>query len=290
MLTDMDKTFSTFLELCFERADECALALNNPDDSPAIIEERIVNMIETRKLRPIGTRHEEFGSVLIDQNLIKTFLRPALYNPINYPVLAEMLHFLLVEDIVSFLTVHAEFLASINPVFTEGLDNDGAALIPWADKLPHLYTDDLDDVVPVLDEYVNTSKLTGDFLSMNVHGGAQFSLNSKEQYTAGFHDVISTRKPLLIVGNEYDVATPWLSAKNISASFEGSGLFKHNAHGHGTNKMASLCTMKTFISYFTEGVVPEPGTVCDPEHHPWDPPNFEELYPELGYVRPNSTN
>lgn len=43
---------------------------------------------------------------------------------------------------------------------------------------------------------------------------------TNEGYQGGFHKSIRTGKPFLLVGDEFDVITPAMSAKNMSASFK----------------------------------------------------------------------
>ena len=55
-------------------------------------------------------------------------------------------------------------------------------------------------------------------------------MSAKERYTGGFSD-IKTKNPLLFVGNTYDPLTPFVSAQNASAAFEGSVVLQHDGYG-----------------------------------------------------------
>ena len=58
---------------------------------------------------------------------------------------------------------------------------------------------------------------------------AQWPFEAKERYSGDFN--VKTRTPLLFIGNTYDPATPAASARNMSASFEGSGMLERNGYG-----------------------------------------------------------
>ena len=68
----------------------------------------------------------------------------------------------------------------------------------------------------------------------------------------------------LFVRRPFDPMTPLPSAKNISAAFEGSGLLQHDGYSHGSVSQPSLCTAKAVRTYFKDGTLPDPGTVCEP--------------------------
>jgi pimeloyl-ACP methyl ester carboxylesterase len=232
--------------------------------------------------------HEALKGQLLDQNFIKSLIRPRLYHPINYPLLGNLLHLLLIEDIDGFTEAFVESMGSIGEVFTGGLGNEASSAIPCSD---HAFrTDDLDEALPAIDRLVQTSRLFGDMMSWNIHVCAQWKLPTKERFERGFHEPVDTAKPLLIIGNEYDVVTPFISAQNASASFPDSALVKYNAHGHGIAQQPSLCTARMTRAYFEDGELPLDGTVCEPAvPNPWDPQSWLALFPELGYERKNGT-
>lgn len=288
ILADTDKVFSAFLRTCFERPELCDLAKHNPNATATMIEGKIYDTIDAYKLRPLAFTHEELRGQLLDHVFLKAMIRPRLYAPGNYPILANLLHLLLIDDIEAFSEAYVEGLGSVGAVFTGGLGNEAAAAIPCSDQ--EFRTNDLDVALPNIDRLVQKSRLFGDVLSWNIHVCAQWKLPTKERFERGFHDPIDTANPLLIIGNEYDVVTPFVSAQNASASFPGSALVKYDAHGHSTPQQPSLCTARMMRAYFEDGELPADGTVCEPAvPHPWDPQSWPSLYLELGYERQNRT-
>ncbi|KAM0321651.1 hypothetical protein ACHAQA_010007 [Verticillium albo-atrum] len=288
LVADSDKVFSAFLRTCFERPQLCDLAKHNPNATSDSIERKIYDVIDSYKFRPHAFTHEVLKDQLLDQNFIKALIRPRLYNPGNYPVLANLLHLLLSGDLEGFTDAYVDALDGVGDVFTGGLGNDAAIAIPCSDQ--SFRTDDLNEALPLINKMVQRSRLVGDMMSWNINTCAQWSLPAKERFERGFHEPIDTKNPLLIIGNEYDVVTPFISAQNASASFPGSSLVKFNAHGHSTPQQPSLCTAKMTREYFESGTLPPVGTVCEPAAHPWDTQSWPALYPELGYEMANETS
>ncbi|GJC80930.1 putative hydrolase Mb2248c [Colletotrichum liriopes] len=281
MLTDTDKVFSGFLRTCFEKPETCALAAQNPNTTAAQIESKIYDMIDSLKYRPLPVQSSEaIPNGIIDHNLVKGVIRMGLYSPSTYPALAARLQLLLDRDIDTLL----EGYSASWP--TDSLGDIGLT-IPCSDNA--LRTDNLEDLMPELQRAAKMSRLAGDLLSWNTHMCARWKLNSKEKFTRGFHEPIDTKSPLLIFGNEYDVVTPYVSAKNISTSFSGSSLVKYNAFGHGIQAQPSLCIVNTMQQYLEEGILPAENTVCEPAAHVFESQDWATLWPELGYQRPKST-
>ncbi|TQN67874.1 putative hydrolase [Colletotrichum shisoi] len=281
MLTDTDKVFSGFLRTCFEKPDACVLAAKNPNATAAQLESKIYGLIDDLKYRPIPVPVSDAIPLgIIDQNMVKGVIRMGLYTPSQYPALAARLQLLLDGDIDALIEGYAATWA------TNSLGDIGLT-IPCTDNA--LRVDDLEDLMSELDRASKMSRLAGDLLSWNSHMCARWKLNSKEKFTRGFHEPIDTRSPLLIFGNEYDVVTPYVSARNISTSFPRSALVKYNAFGHGIQAQPSLCTVETMKRYLEDGVLPAEDTVCEPAAHVWESQDWATLWEELGYQRPDST-
>ncbi|WP_329455776.1 alpha/beta hydrolase [Streptomyces sp. NBC_01497] len=70
--------------------------------------------------------------------------------------------------------------------------------------------------------------------------------------------------PILVVGNTGDPATPYEGAKAMEKAL-GKGVaveLTFKGQGHGAYDSGNACVQRTVNSYFLDGTVPKPGTVC----------------------------
>jgi len=105
---------------------------------------------------------------------------------------------------------------------------DGAAGIRCSDH--SFRTDNLADLLPVKDEFEQTSKIAGGLLAAaQPMTCAQWPFKAKEQiqWTGGY----KTKNPILLVGNTLDPLTPVESAFNSSLDFPGSAVVHQNTGG-----------------------------------------------------------
>jgi pimeloyl-ACP methyl ester carboxylesterase len=97
---------------------------------------------------------------------------------------------------------------------------------------------------------------------------ARWLFDAKEKYTGNF--TVTTRRPVLLIGNTADPITPIASARNASAGYQGSVVLQHDSSGHCSHlTQGSLCTARAIRAYFLEGVLPEPNTVCEVDVAPF---------------------
>ena len=99
--------------------------------------------------------------------------------------------------------------------------NEAVYGIWCSDKVPR--TSDINDIIPGIEKASNISRIAG--ASGPAYGiispvCAQWPYEAKERYGGDFH--VKTKNPVLLLGNQYDPATPIESAHNVSSGFEGS--------------------------------------------------------------------
>jgi hypothetical protein len=71
----------------------------------------------------------------------------------------------------------------------------------------------------------------------------------------------ATSKPVLVIGNLYDPATPYHGALKVRSLLPNSALLTVHAWGH-TSLGFSSCADEALTRYLVDGVTPAPGTVC----------------------------
>ncbi|KAM7184585.1 TAP-like domain containing protein [Naviculisporaceae sp. PSN 640] len=95
---------------------------------------------------------------------------------------------------------------------------------------------------------------------------AKWPFASKEAFNSSLLKVeggLVTRNPILVLSNTYDIVTPIHAARDLSSRLAGSVLLEQRAIGHGTVHFSvSECTRSAIESYFLNGTLPAPGTVC----------------------------
>ncbi|EXJ91001.1 hypothetical protein A1O1_04108 [Capronia coronata CBS 617.96] len=88
----------------------------------------------------------------------------------------------------------------------------------------------------------------------------------------GIHDMAETLHPILWISNTLDTVTPLRNAQRMAARFPGSVLLQQDAEGHCSFTAPSLCTAKAIRRYFQTGVMPDNGTLCQPDIKPFELP------------------
>lgn len=100
----------------------------------------------------------------------------------------------------------------------------------------------LEALMPTLKHLANVSRvLDGVVDSINIPC-AQWKAQPKERYEGNFQ--VTTRKPVLIVGNTWDGLTPLRSAHNVSSGFKGSIVLEVNGYGVSSLEKLLACSRK----------------------------------------------
>ncbi|MFH8804001.1 alpha/beta hydrolase [Streptomyces sp. NPDC017936] len=78
-----------------------------------------------------------------------------------------------------------------------------------------------------------------------------------------------TAHPVLLVGTTYDPSTPYEGAKAMSRALADARLLTHHGYGHTTLANPSSCVSDHVGRYVLDGVLPPPGTSCEPDTAPF---------------------
>lgn len=230
---DTDKTFSGFLSACIAAGGEkCALARLKTTVSD--VEQKVYTLIETVKYRPIP-----YQGMLLDYTIVRNVIFLALSTPAQYPDLATFLHSLLTGSMEELDSVFGRLRTGEDPVFSERRFG-----IQCGDKTARTSTSD--DVLPVIGQLWNISKLAGDRITYDVDICSRWKLGANERYLGDFK--ATTSHPALIIGNTLDPVTPLVSARNASQSLLGSVVLQHDGFGvslltffSGSSLASSVC-------------------------------------------------
>ncbi|KAI4864053.1 TAP-like protein-domain-containing protein [Hypoxylon rubiginosum] len=248
MVAATDATWEQFLRGCIAMPQNCALAHNRT------FEELEATMLQLfTKMRESPPVYN--GSIVFDLTIFKSHVYNSLYRPSSWPGLALAIDDLLQGNLDTFA---ARILGGAGAIPQQAQAILG---IRCGDKRRR--TGDVADLAPDFAQYRRQSRWFWDWAwGYYVTPCAQWKFSARERYEGDFR--VKTRSPLLFVGNTFDPVTPLVSARNMSEGFEGSVLLTHNGHGHLALSQPSNCTDMAIQRYFLEGILPAPGTVCEP--------------------------
>ncbi|KAE8150285.1 TAP-like protein-domain-containing protein [Aspergillus avenaceus] len=268
---DADKVFSSVMDQCIKTPERCVLARKNT--TAADLEKATYTLLDNLKREPISAQ-----GVIVDHSLVKSFIRACLYRPEYYPNLAVGLDALFSGNATGFLANLAQ--QGGGEEAAGGVADEAVYAIPCSEK--RTGKEALSDVVPDLGQLAQESKLIGDVGSSVALVCTRWQIEAKERYEGTFD--VKTRNPVLVIGNTYDSATPLVSAKNISASFEGSVVLEHGGWGHGTLAHGSACTSRVVRDYWMNGTLPQPGSVCEPDYPPFNQGSLQQVLENIGFI------
>ena len=245
-LESFDQTDAVFLGLlgtCLQVGpDKCPLATygNSIDDLVAVWEASLTDI----KFNPIPLINGGPAipvSHLIDYDAYLYHIYSNLHRPLDYINISHAIDAVIRRDAPAFIgsTSGGGPVIPITPSSEDGGPNypvnDTAPLtralfaIRCGDKRSGAAT--LQDFFPGVGAAEKKSKWFSGFgLGQNALLCAQWQFMAQDRYAGGF-DGIETAVPVLLVGNTLDPATSIVSAKNMSAAFEGSGLLEINGYG-----------------------------------------------------------
>ncbi len=238
MWADTDATFSRFFEECVNAPDLCALASrgSNATDLEALIYDKL----EEFKFRPVP-----FGGGVLNANFLRSFIRPALYRPGRWPLLAAALDGVLSGNYLEAIEYVGAILADAGAAHNGGVETDSPYGINCVDKDVHL-DGGLDELLPQFHRQWEESRSLGDFTAFLGASCAQWKIEPKERYEGSFLD-IKTRNPLLIIGNTFDPATSIRSAFNMSSGFVDSVVLTQD--GYGVRAFAHFCVLRRVSTF-----------------------------------------
>ena len=98
---------------------------------------------------------------------------------------------------------------------------------------------------------------------------ASWRTASANRYTGPWN--ATTPNPILVIGNRYDPRTKYANAPLAARRLGNAVLLTNNGYGHTSSSDLSDCTVAATTRYLTTLATPRNGTVCQPNHLPFDP-------------------
>ncbi|KAK6075460.1 TAP domain-containing protein [Seiridium cupressi] len=232
-LSSADATFSAILSECIKAGERCALSRVN--STAEELEASLWNLANELRFSPIT-----IGTTIVDYSSIVNLYYLAIKNASIFYIVATLILDILTEKYIESAVRFYELVTSEStPGYPEALHG-----IKGGETIPRC--SDLAGVMPDIEYMAQASPRP---------------FEAKERYTGDFK--VKTRNPILFVGNTWDPTTPASSARNMSASFEGSVIFEQHGFGHTTLEQTSACTSNIINEYFLNGKLPAPDTLCE---------------------------
>ncbi|KFY65528.1 hypothetical protein V496_02471 [Pseudogymnoascus sp. VKM F-4515 (FW-2607)] len=262
-----DKTFSGIWSTCFDAGPElCPLSASF--DNAVELENAVWDLANSLKQHPINAGANE--SVVVDYPKMRSFIAQNLYSTGGWPSAVAIIQLLLEGE------TGDDLLAILDTIFTnspaEGLPEALAstALLGIQCSDAKSRSDTLEELQPALDRLRNTSRVMGDISSLTAMSCATWKFDNKYRYDGEWAN-LTTHHPMMLVANTFDGHTPPQSAYNTSAVFEDSVVLEINGYGHSSANLVSKCATQHLATYFVNGTLPEPHTMCQVDLLPYHP-------------------
>ncbi|ORY60668.1 uncharacterized protein BCR38DRAFT_349747 [Pseudomassariella vexata] len=283
-LRDTDKVMEAFYRFCHAAGPlSCAFYA----ETPAAIEKRLQDLLQSIREHPIIVSVFDGGPdmpQLITWSHVKRLISAALYRPIfMFKKFAEVLKSLEDRDGVPFYALmHSE--SSTPPICSiEAIPpNVPAVEEDTGDAFPAIMCADLPLMNQTVEEFGEFARYLEEISSAAGAVNTLFRLacigrtvRPNWKFDGPFEG--NTSHPILYVANIADNVSPLVSARNNSLGFPGSVVLVQNSYGHTTLSAASKCTAGHIRAYFQEGLMPDVGTLCEPDYYP-----FQEAKPDAG--------
>ena len=214
-------------ESCYAAGpNHCALAAAS-NRTGAEMARDFYNFIEKITASPVGL---DGPGVIFDGFNIKTLIFSQTYDVTSWKeIIAAMAPILYGTPDESFaaLTAIAGGIATPNATTPKlGMLEPNMA-IHCGDRIPR--TNSYDEIHPHLLRLYDTSYYQGGPNAFVQNACAQWPWKAKEIYQGNFE--AKTKHPILVMSNSLDGQTPLISAKNMSAGFEGAVILENDGTG-----------------------------------------------------------
>ncbi len=253
---DTDLVFEQFLSLCQQAGPaHCALAGQGP------VASRVRALLARLRQGPIPApsapppRRLRYGDALIGIWL-------KLGTPSQWPELASQLDEAAAGDGSSLATTVRLFRDPLQQALVS------AVALQCADKpLPPLGA--VLEWPRVLNRLTNTNFLAPVDTWWLWAPCASWRVRSVDRYTGPWN--ASTPNPILVIGARYDPRTAFANAQLAARRLGNAILLTLNGYGHTSPEDPSACIDEAVGNYLVTLAPPPVGTVCQPDHSPFDP-------------------
>ena len=284
-ITDTEKCFDTFGSFCAAAGyPKCPLAdINEP--SKQQVKTRLLNIIRRLQHEPLPTsnRHVE----IVTYSDMRYLLFTSLYSPVaSFPPLADALAELehgranvAAKMIRPYLSIDCNRKNNYKYVNTSVTDVQQLIFysIQFSPSQAFIMCTDADPITnrtkahlrDRVDRYMGISPTAGDIWADVPAMCYHYDVQPVYRYTGPWKG--DTANPILLIGNTADPITPLMNSHSLASRFSGARVLTLESPGHTSTSAFSECIFSHLAQYFSNGTMPEEGTICKPDVVPWGP-------------------
>ncbi|KJY02026.1 hypothetical protein TI39_contig264g00023 [Zymoseptoria brevis] len=265
--SDIQQTASTeavldgFISGCVSRPDLCPIA-NRPTDQKSL-QVQIYDLFDSINTAPYTIDNTTSPPTILDSKTLHAAVIAPLYAPPLWTILGDFFDAVWTRNVTKY--------SLLLPTLTGALRGPPT---PFADMskveaTPAIRCSDtsLRSTSPYPEParisralLAQSNRLAGSVTTAQTLLCPQWPFQAKERYQGDFN--VTTKNPILFVGNIFDPITSLAAARNGSATFKGSGILIQDGYGHTSTAQPSNCTTAAIAAYFVNGTLPVAGTVC----------------------------
>ncbi|EJT96858.1 hypothetical protein DACRYDRAFT_112199 [Dacryopinax primogenitus] len=258
-LSSTEDAYTWFTTECAKAGPQtCELARREDEGESEPIRERLEAFFDRLYERPLTVADRRFWGI-VTSGMARTLLFRMLQMPTVWPTTAVVLSQAILGD--------GQALLMLDTLFAGYKDLERQAVSCNDAPKPPLYDPPTNE--QLVDEILSVSKQVSKFAFsvLTAEPDAQchyWPVNPPERFTGPWNHTL--KNPILVQSNTADPITPISSARLLKDLLGGSAiLVLQNGPGHGTTSFPTLCTINITRAYFTDGILPEDGHVCELE-------------------------
>ena len=253
--SDSDLVFEKFLSLCEHAGPNCKLTGHG--DVTARVQTLLARLRQGSIPAPRAPAPHElrYGDA-------QTVIWSLLAKPANWPKLADMLNQAADSDgsdlEISFLETRDSLLTAL--VSATALQCADKPLLPLGTVLTW----------PKVMQHLTTTNFLGSAEGWWLWAPcASWQARSSERFTGPW--TATTANPILVIGNRYDPRTKFANSVLASRRLGNAVLLTLDGYGHTSDSDVSVCIDNAVTNFLVTKATPPVGTICQPDHAPFDP-------------------
>lgn len=282
-LQDTEKIVDYFYKTCFTSGEKCALSRSS-DKKWEDIRDRVDQFIKQLDDAPVSVLDGKITNILTGYDVTLSFKGP-LYSPYErFKRLAESLsaaiegnYTALLGSATASIPKLDQICAHPNATGPQSAFNDGGQAVICGDGEDSTNVT-LAEYQAYVSELESQSPTFGGYWSQIRFACTAWGVRPKWRFPGPFqtpeHDAALVEgkpaAPLLFLSSRLDPVTPLRNAWKMSKGHPGSAVVIQESIGHCALATSSQCTKKIIQEYLEHGVLPESGTVCQPDCDVWD--------------------